>query len=39
MSPSRTSRFAADDLVLVGSRDTLVAPGKSTRLYLVFAKR
>lgn len=33
------SRFQAEDLVLVGARETQVSPRKSTRLYLVFSKR
>lgn len=32
------SRFAAKDLVLVGSREVLLAPGAKTLLYLVFWK-
>ncbi len=33
------SRFHAEDLVLIGTRETQVSPGKATRLYLVCAKR
>lgn len=32
------SQFAAERLVLVGARELVVPPGKSTRLYLVFWK-
>jgi len=39
-SPQRLdpSRFSAKDLVLLGSRDMLLAPGAKTLLYLVFWK-
>jgi len=32
------TRFASDRLVLIGARDLVVLPGKTTRLYLVFWK-